>query len=184
MSSRGQPDHSLGPGLAREPRVTGHSGKHASPHRASTRLEKARAQLRSLLPPGAGLITAQGVVARPTRDTEKPSTRGSAIGHIAHDMPRWARLFSMPLTQVAGLLVGTSALATPGADRNLADLALRTHLSARRGNGSSQVRRSPIGAHQVAAYAMCRTLDGLQRRDPVCAPRQVSDRAARVKGAA
>jgi hypothetical protein len=29
----------------------------------------------------------------------------------------------MPLTQVAGLLVGTSALATPGADRNLADLA-------------------------------------------------------------
>jgi Asp-tRNA(Asn)/Glu-tRNA(Gln) amidotransferase A subunit family amidase len=38
----------------------------------------------------------------------------------------------MPLAQVAGLPVGISALAAPGADRDLTELAERAHLSARR----------------------------------------------------
>ena len=126
MSSRRQPDHSLGPGLTREPRVTGHSGKHASPHRASTRLEQARAQLRSLLPPGAGLLlprvssVAQRATPKsPALEAARSATlRMTCLGGLAG-----TPAISMPLTQVAGLLVGTSALAAPGADRNLADLA-------------------------------------------------------------
>jgi Asp-tRNA(Asn)/Glu-tRNA(Gln) amidotransferase A subunit family amidase len=128
--------HALGPDVAARFAIAATTSDDEAA-RASTRVEQARAQLRSLLPPDTALLLPSASSVAPSRDTEPGSpaleaTRSATLRMTCLAGLAGAPAISMPLAQVAGLPVGISALAAPGADRDLTELAERAHLSARR----------------------------------------------------
>jgi Asp-tRNA(Asn)/Glu-tRNA(Gln) amidotransferase A subunit family amidase len=93
-------------------------------------VNQAGTALRALLPPGTALLVPSASSVPPRRDSPPASpalerARAATLRLTCLAGLAGAPAISMPAVQVGGLPVGISALAAPGADLELVDLALR-----------------------------------------------------------